>query len=477
MAGRFSVFAGLAFVLLSRSAVADGANEANEPVGAGAPRIMNESAEVTTVADAFDKDNPFDLNLVLGITQSYKHANIRRETQLAQPGLATGNFIPATENVASYNSTMSTLMVGADVGLYHDLALVLRLPIILSWTQSLDDLDGSAAVAATRLADPAGGQLFTVPFKSPTRSGIDYVSVGLDWAIENQERDWTKPTWVVGVEGHIAVGTPLHACNATSGTIVCPSPQDPSVGRTPGISRGMDAIVVKSLWSRRFGMVTPYAGFSAQAEFPRGDSDFGQWDPSTTLDRSPPLLGSFALGLEIIPYEVREQFQRFSADFRVKGTYHSPGRDYSELFDALGSSQAASLRTPNPAAYTAGTTPGSSVVDKTSEPVYFAGITEEDAYGSLYVSASATWQTGEYIKFTAGSAFTYAGSHLATTAAPCTPGNTSLAAAGPCYDATTGAVLGAPNPDHRDIIDLPGHRFSIDDTTIVDLWVTGAVMF
>jgi hypothetical protein len=150
---------------------------------------------------------------------------------------------------------------------------------------------------------------------------------------------------------------------------------------------------------------------------------------------------------------------------------------YSELFDALGSSQAASLRTPNPAAYVAGATPGSSIADPTSENVYFTGITEAEAYGSVLLSAAATWQTGPYIKFTLGGAFTYAGSHLVTSAAPCSPGNTSRAAAGTCFDPTTNTVLGVPNPDHRDILDLPGHRLSVDDTTIFDLWLTGVVMF
>jgi hypothetical protein len=51
--------------------------------------------------------------------------------------------------------------------------------------------------------------------------------------------------------------------------------------------------------------------------------------------------------------------------------------------------------------------------------------------------------------------------------------------AGPCSTTSGGTttVLGSPNPDHRDVIDLPGHRFSVDDTTIVDLWVRGVVMF
>ncbi len=447
---------------------------ADEPVSAREPHLMGETAEVTSVVDAFDDDDPFDLNLVLGFTQSWKHAKIRRESQLNQPGLASGGFVPATENIANYSSSMSTLLVGADIGLYRDLALILRVPLILGWSQSLGDLDGSSAVTSQLLADPLGGQLFSVPFTSPTRSGVDYLSAGVDWAITNQQRDATKPTWVIGIEGRVAVGTPLHACNANA-TVSCPDPANPTVNRNdPGISRGMDALVARSVWSRRFGYVEPYTGFWMQAEFPQERSDFGTYNPPNDLERSPPLLGSFALGLEVVPYEHLEQFQRLSADLRFKGTYHSPGRDYSELFDALGSTSAGSLRIPNPAAYM-GAPGGTSVAKTGTEQVYFTGITEEQAYGSFTLSASATWQAGEYIKFTAGSGFTYAQSHLVTAADTCTPNNTDRNLAGPCANAS--GVLGSPNPDHHDIIDLPGHRFSVDDTTIVDLWVMGVVMF
>jgi hypothetical protein len=110
---------------------AAGVARADEPVAASEPRLMSETAEVTSVVDAFDKDDPFDLNLILGFQQTWKHANIRRETTLNQPGLSDGNYVAATENVASYNQQISTLNVGADVGIYRDLALILRLPIIL----------------------------------------------------------------------------------------------------------------------------------------------------------------------------------------------------------------------------------------------------------------------------------------------------------------------------------------------------------
>ena len=461
------IFGTLAVCLIARASAAD------EPVGAREPHLMSESAEVTSVVDAFDKDDPFDLNLVVGFTQSWKHANVRRES------LSTSGFVSANQDIAQYSSATSTLLVGADVGLYRDLALILRVPVILSYSQDLQDLNGSSATAAQALVDPSdpmGRPLFSVPFTSPTRSGVDYLSAGLDWDVFNQQRDPTKPTWVVGVEGRLAVGTPLHACNAGA-TPQCPDPSNPTgPSRDPGISRGMDAIVARSVWSRRFGYVEPYAGIWVQAEFPQERSDFGKWDAANIVDRSPPVLGSFALGVEVLPYEQREQFQRLSADFRFKGTYHSPGRDYSELFDALGSSQAASLRTPNPASYIAGPD-GRSIADPNAEKIYFSGITEEQAYGSFTASASATWQAGAYIKFTIGGSFSYAQSHLVTAADPCNPNNTSLALAGPCVNASTGAVQGAPNPDHRDVIDAPGRRFSIDDTTTVDLWVLGVVMF
>jgi hypothetical protein len=460
---------------------AGGSARADEPVGAREPRLMSETAEISTVADAFDGDDPFDLNLIVGFHQSWKHANVRRESTL--PQIASGGFIPATVNIASYTSTMSTLDVGADVGIYKDFALILRAPVILSWAQGLGNLNGP--VAPILLADPAGGApLFTVPFTSPTRSGIDYISAGLDWAIYNQQRDTTKPTWVVGVEGRLAVGAPLHACNANA-AVECPDPVTPTVNRSPGISKGFDSLIVRTIWSRRFGYVEPYSGFDARFDFAQSRSDFGMWDPTNNLERTPPLQGSFMIGMEVVPFEQREQFQRLSADFRFRGTYHSPGRDYSELFDALGSSQAPSLRSPNPAEYY-NSMPGvaisptnPSVANRNVSSVYFTGITEEQAYGSFLLSASATYQAGEYIKFTAGSSFTYVQSHLVTAADTCTPNNANAALAGPCSTTSMGVttVLGTPNPDHRDVIDLPGHRFSIDDTTIVDLWVTGVVMF
>jgi hypothetical protein len=469
-----------------------GRARAEEPVAASEPRLMSETAEITSVVDAFDRDDAFDLHLTAGFQQIWKRADIHRETSLNQPGLATGGFVPATENVGTFSQSQSILNLGVDIGLFRDFAITARLPLVLSDARQIDDL-GGASKNPQRLQDPSGQQLFTVPFKSPTRSGVDYFALGVNWAILNQQRDSSKPTWVVGVEGRFAVGAPMHACNAAGvktgaadgASRTCPDPVNPGgADRDPGISRALHAINGKMLVSRRIGYVEPYTGFDVLAEFSANNtSDFGATNGLTgSLVNHPPLVGSYTLGLEVIPWERREQFQRFVADFRATGIYNSPGREYSELFDALGTSQAGSLRNPNPGGYTeSAADPTKSVTDPSSPPVYFRGITDQQAFGAFAAQASVTWQAGEYVKFQLGASYRFNQSHIVTAADACNPDvSKQLATSGPCRvgDPTFGqSVTGVPNPNHRDALDTPGHRFSVDNTSITSLWVQGSVMF
>ncbi|AKU94167.1 hypothetical protein AKJ09_00831 [Labilithrix luteola] len=454
---------------------------ADEPVAARAPRLMSETGENTTVIDAFDKDDPFDLNLLLTLRQAWKHAKIRRETALNQPGLSDGGFVSSRENVANYAQSVTTLEVGTDIGIFRDLALSFRAPIILADSRELTDLDGSSN-NPQRLQDPSGDALFSLPFKSPTRSGIDWISVALNYAIMNQQRDPAKPTWVVGVETRIGVGSRLHACNDNA-AVKCPDPANPTVGRDAGISRGMTDYIVQTTLSKRMGYVEPYGGLKVLFEVPQSNSDFGKTsDLRGTLLNRPPVVGTVTAGMEVIPWERREAFQRFALDFKAIGSYHSPGRDYSELFDALGSSQARSLRSPNPGAYRAGPDGFTSVPDPNAAPVYFNGITDQQAFSSFSGRFGLTMQAGEYVKFTAGVGLTWIQNHLITAADACNPDVTGdIGTSGPCrtgaQSAAGGSATGTPNPNHRPVIDLPGRRFSVDDTTIVDLWLSGVVMF
>lgn len=516
-------------------AVLPGQALANEPKKASEPRIMNEPGEITNVVDAFDNenDNPFDVHLTLGFQYSTLGAKILRENFIDQAGLSSGRFTTALMNVAQYKETTSRLNTRVDVGLYKDIGLYLRMPLILSNNRELTDLDGSAKQQGTVLAgapnaDGSGyEQLFSLPFKSPTRSGIEYLATGIDFGIFNQARDPSKPTWVFGVEGRFTVSEPMHACgsagtglNQKNTQVACASPGDMNrngagndVGslpgsmktvdeqgqtlegtggsRKPGVARGTTALEIHSLMSRRVKYVEPYGGFRALLEFANKSSDYGQTNLEAVLTSSPPLQGWMIVGIMFHPFEQREQFQRLSFDLRFTGAYRSEGRDYTPLFDALGSSDAPSVRRPNFSDYRS---PGASqvvggrevnsVVNPGSQKVYVTGLTDASAHGTFTVSGSAQFQAAEMIKFQLGVGYTYVQPHLITGDQPCNPNfKNDITRSGPCQSSSSSgttisrSATGIPNPLYRPAMDIVGRRFMMDAASQWDVSLHGVVMF
>jgi hypothetical protein len=500
-----------------------GLARADEPHNTTEPRVMSEPGEVVNVIDAFDDGTPYfgkawSLNIGLGFNYTNKSAKILRETSIAAPGLTTGGFTTHLLNVADYSETTARLAPRVDVGLYHDIAAHISLPIILSNTRGLSQTGGVAPIAAATAGTPAdGGPLFSVPFQGPTRSGLEHIAAGFDFDILDQARDRTKPTWLFGFEGRFSVGTPMHACNpsAPAGQLKCADPSDikrngndmsvkpagtaqnpiPLEGtftnqdRGAGVTRGTTAIEVHTLMSRRIKYVEPYGGFNALFEFANSSSDYGLTNLDQSLVNHPPLVGSMILGVMIIPWENREKFGRLTFDLRFMGQYHSEGRDYSELFDALGSSAAASLRQPvwsgylaNPNKTSASATP--SVIDTGSQKVYTTGLTDVLAYGSFRGSASIMWQASEYVKFQFGLGYAHDQGHVITGDAPCNPSTKDVDTSGPCHTSSTNSngstnytATGLPNPNYRAVINDVGRRFWVDGSDTFDLFASGVVMF
>jgi len=518
---RLGLAVATAVVALGSSGVA----QADEPHKVTEPAVLQEPAEITQVVDAFDdqNDDPFDLNLTLGYQQTWKGANIRRESAIAQPGLTTGGYVSDTLNIGKYSQSISRLDTKAEIGLFKDIALIVRVPIILSNDQKIQGVDGSDQHQPTYLGGAPGEQLFKLPFTAPTRSGVEYLAVGLDVGVMNQFRDPTKPTWVIGVEGRFSVGTPMHACNKnpsplnldpTKSQQKCAYPSDinrdgvggqfPVVnadgskdvaegnftgGRSPGVSRGTTSLEGHTYLSKRIKYIEPYGGFKALFEFQNNSSDYGATDLKGSLVNHPPLRGTMIMGVNVIPWEVRDKFQRVTFDFRFAGTYVSEGRDYSELFDALGSSDAPSIRRPNYAEYQANpdsTTLGQypSVVNPTSQKVYFTGLSDVQQHGSYTFSTQFTWQAGQYVKFNLGGAYTLTQAHSISFDQPCNPQfNDNVGKAGPCKQtrtsggSTTTTATGIPNPNYRASVNMPGRRFKVDGSHAFDAWINATVMF
>jgi len=383
----------------------------------------------------------------------------------------------------------------------------LRVPIVLSNSVTLE----ARGVGAAALDAAPGVALFNLPFGSPNRSGVEYLGVGLDWGILNQARDRLSPSLLVGAEGRFSVSEPMHACGrvarvggSADAPMRCTYPADinrngvggeyptPGIGslegslpgdaRRAGVSRGTTGIELHAAISRRFAQLEPYLVFGGSFELPVDASDFAS---DRSWNEHPPLQGRLSFGTEIVPYELVEQYQRISFDLRVVGTYRSAGQDYSELFDALGSSSAISYRRPNFAGYMANPDEGSratvpSVVDPSSERVFATGLTEVAAHGSYALRLAARWQAGQYVHFDAAGAFALIEKHFITLGRPCDAARAAAPEiAGPCAPGGVNgpSASGSPDPSYRPETDQPGRRFLVDTAQSIDAWVGATVMF
>lgn len=516
-------YASLLAVAASGFALTTGTAQAEEPRLPTEPSVLRDtSIDILDVADAFDGADKFDFNLRLSFEHDSRSAPIRRETNIAQPGLTTGGYISSTMDVATYYESTQRLVPDFTLGLYHDLALSLRLPVILANTRRLEERGDSLSQPVTTAGLP-GEQLFSPEFQAPTRSGIEYFAVGLDWGIMNQFRNPARPNWVVGVEGRFNVSEPLRACNDApkAGQVKCAHDADInrngeaddlggrysdltgepegnfSGDRGPGVSRGTTGLEAHAYVSKRLRYIEPYTGVAALFEFQGKNTAYGPFNLEGTLVNHPPLRGTIVAGLAVIPWEQPEKYRRISLDFRVRGTYVSEGRDYSELFDALGSSDAPSLRNPNFTSYAANVPDSAdsldpeapSVIDQSSNRVHFTGLTDVQQHGDYEARAQFTWQASRYVKFDVGGAWRVIQEHFITFDQACNPDVTrQVVRSGPCkVDDTTAAEAangevawkagGLPNPHHRKVINDPGQRFVVDTSHGLRAWVRASVLF
>jgi hypothetical protein len=145
------------------------------------------------------------------------------------------------------------------------------------------------------------------------------------------------------------------------------------------------------------------------------------------------------------------------------------------------------LRAPNYAEYMANPDPttaqmAGSVVDPDSRRVYFTGITDVQQHGTYMLSGSFTWQAGEFVKFNAGAALSLTQGHFITFDQSCNPDfDDDIEKSGYCHsgnpDGSNTSSSGIPNPNYRKVLNDPGHRLKVDDSTGLDAWLNATVMF
>ncbi|HEX7481388.1 MAG TPA: hypothetical protein VF331_26530 [Polyangiales bacterium] len=431
------------------------------------PYLLAQPAQYTNVIDAFEDHDPVDFNVHLGFTRSMRHGVLQRER--ATPA-NSGAGVPTLTDIANTTQIINALELGLDAGLYKDLMVYGRLPLVLSDSRQLDWPDwatctSGACPARARdtalLTDtpPGGGmpaRLFggDLPFRSKTRSGVPHIDLGLAWGITNQYRDSHLPTWVIMLEGRVGAGSVMKPCADGASC-------------DPGISRGTARLKLESRWSYRFRYVEPYMGVSYAYEIATSAAD--RFSPHGALagyvDATPPSVTEVTIGAEFVPWEHRGRFQRFAIDALARAGYVSAGRDYSVLFDALGSSQNPYLTTPNNERL---------IGDPSNLDVRFSGngLTNVDAHARLALEAALAMQAARYVRFRLGLGFAYTEPHLLTDAQAC---NTAVQARSGDVRACSGGGLW--NPLYRSVIDTAGRRFRLASELALDLFASATAQF
>jgi hypothetical protein len=426
------------------------------------------AGEFTDVIDAFDQSyngDPFDLNLSVGYERLYKQGDIRRES-LDLANAHKWDYYGYVD-VAQYKQTTHILNLALDIGLFHDISLRTELPLVLSDSRSLSSKSGFD------WANTGDGQnLFSTNFKSPERSGLDTINVGLWWGILDQGRDDTKPNWTFFVEGRFSVGKLMRAaCKPTADDdckYVDPDGAEQNAPSSSGVGRGIHEVAGGFRLSRRYHIVEPYFGLEALLGFSAGGNDyFIEGDSMGMLNTRPPAVGTIDIGMEFIPWEVPEKERKLVIGVGTGGKYHSEGRERTPLYDALGTSEhflGQSYVDMNANGQNDGDDEEWAVGDGV-----WTGATDIENFATIFGKVFISIQPAKYVKFTIGSNFAHETEHFITKTDQC-PSDQVL-------NTADGSGCAIYNWGYRPELDTPGYRFRAEKTFVWDFYLDAAAQF
>ena len=218
-------------------------------------------------------------------------------------------------------------------------------------------------------------------------------------------------------------------------------------------------------WLKRY--IEPYGGLAFLVEWPSAAKDYflPEGELAGYIRKLPPRTASGTLGAAIIPWENRARFQRFALDVRFDAAFITDGHDYTPLFDALGTSTHENVQRQ--------VFEGRS--EDTRQPLgasaNFYGLTDVQSRLRYGARAGLEMQAAKYVRFTMGAGLRWQTPYTLTFADACRSGvNDSTRK----VDCGNGAIV---NPHHRATIDLPGRRFWLADSFIVDLYASAVAQF
>jgi hypothetical protein len=267
----------------------------------------------------------------------------------------------------------------------------------------------------------------------------------------NQERDPSKPTWKIGAQLKLPVGT-IKDFNRF----------DPS--QSTGVSEGVTEIHLWTSMAKRIGRAVPHFEFWWEA--PVAVKDGAPLDnldqPFGATSTSPQQEAGTRFGVEATLWEKPEDDLRVGIDGSATLRAYFEGRGYSDMWEIF---QYAGVATESDAPLVLDAEPTVSGVQALSHP----GVTNLENYMTFNTQLNITADIGERVRFGAGlgmffeqdHAITYAdaGTDLPTCSGSvtsnCETDDNNL------VDAGTVEV----NPLHSNVIDQVGHRYRVEEAT------------
>jgi len=414
------------------------------------------AAEATRVVSALDADDTFDFNLTATWFHSVQSAAVNVEQE-------TINGTSVVRDL-KYGRTRDVLNLRMDFGVLWDVGLHVQAPLVLQDSNHLDfdnvdPLMGQSAFINDGIAGAAGPGSHV--FSSPTRKGFESLGLGVTWAVFNQRRDDTKPTWTLSFDALLDAFKDMRF-----------DPTNPNGNTAVGL--GYHQMIWSTWISRRFRHFDPFFGASYMLPIRTNGSIFQDLGGGQTAV-NPQQQANAVIGVEVIAWEDAPHQQRVTIEARAHMTEYFAGRNYSELWEPLSASSACKAGSTDLTGcrQSLDVVTQSQVINGVTQPamtraVPFPGVTDIEAYGSFGGDLGLNVQVGPYVRFRSLFGLSYDEPHFITNASP--------GVAGPDGRVNSSDPAQA-NPYYRESIDLPGRRFRVEQSETWHLVIEGALMF
>ncbi|MDB4962999.1 MAG: hypothetical protein JWP01_2998 [Myxococcales bacterium] len=403
---------------------------------------------------------PMSLHIRLDYAYELDRSVLQRE-DTGSPGTDPLGGIPRHNDLA-FHQYRHVLTPRAEVGIFRDTWLSLALPIVIGQARELElasgvDRAGSSTLqdgllpsAGFDARDPSAPPPGDLVFRGVSRSGLDQIHAGLNFALMNQRRDDTKPTWKIGAELRFAVGRVMRF-----------DARDPS--SETGVSKGVHELRLWTSMDRQFSWTEGWFEVFWQTPIAVKDTSLFQDPGFGSTNSKLSQTGGVAFGIETYALDDKQTGNRISVDLGARIVGHFEGRDYSEMWepfayagDSRGGGSLILDRDPTDPGFQSQSHPGISNIENYLETA-----------GRMAVRASL----GEHVRFAAIVDIAWKTDHVISFADAGIDLPTCGTSGGDCEDATNDVVNPGSrevNPLHAPLIDLVGHRYhSIDNLGVV----------